>query len=133
MLRCGPMGPKVCVVSVITDGKLPVKYGNLRKQLEESKIVFAFVFNYFYRYRFHFSDYRYHFRLGLKIRKKNSKTISKNRRLSFSFSSLLGTVVVVLADLGTVVAPLDRGPPESMLYLGPFGVAGLCGSVGLQQ
>jgi len=82
---------------------------------------------------FIFFDYRYRFRLGLKIRKKNSKTISKNRRLSFSFSSLLGTVVVVLADLGTVVAPLDRGPPESMLYLGPFGVAGLCGSVGLQQ
>jgi hypothetical protein len=38
--------------SVIINGKLPVKYGNLQKQLEEDKIIFAFVFDYFYRYRF---------------------------------------------------------------------------------
>ena len=88
MLRCGPIGPKVCVVSVITDGKLPVKYGNLRKRSEEGKIIFAFVSDYFYRYRFHFFDYRLHFHLGLKI-EKTQKMISENRKLSFSFSSLL--------------------------------------------
>jgi len=91
MLRCGPAGPKVCVVSVITDSKLPVKYGNLRKRSEEGKIIFAFVSDYFYRYCFHFFDYRYRFRVGLKII-KNSKTISENRRLSFSFSSLVSVV-----------------------------------------
>jgi hypothetical protein len=57
MFRCGPIGPKVYVVSVVTDGKLPVKYGNLRKQSEEGKIVFAFVSDYFYCYRFF--NYRY--------------------------------------------------------------------------
>jgi hypothetical protein len=82
MFRCGPIGSKVYVVSVITDGKLPVKYGNFRKRSEEGKIVFAFVSNYFYRYRFRFFDYR--FRLGLKIG-KNSKMISESRRLSFRF------------------------------------------------
>ena len=40
MLGCGLAGPKVCVVSVITDGKLPVKYGSLRNRSEGSKIVF---------------------------------------------------------------------------------------------
>ena len=87
MLRCGSIGPKVCVVSVITDDKLLVKYSNLRKRSDEDKIVFAFVFDYFYHYRFHFSDYRYHFCLGLKIG-GNLKTISENQRLSFSFSPL---------------------------------------------
>jgi len=64
-----------------------IKYGNLRKRSEGGKIIFAFVSDYFYRYRFHFFDYRYRFRLGLKIG-KNSKTISENQKLSFSFSSL---------------------------------------------
>ena len=40
--------------SVITDGKLLIKYGNLRKRSEGGKIIFAFVSDYFYRYRFHF-------------------------------------------------------------------------------
>jgi hypothetical protein len=31
--------------SVTTNGKLPAKYGNLRKQSEEGKIVFTFVFD----------------------------------------------------------------------------------------
>jgi hypothetical protein len=31
--------------SVATNGKLPAKYGNLRKRSEEGKIVFAFVFD----------------------------------------------------------------------------------------
>jgi hypothetical protein len=29
--------------SVTTNGKLPTKYGNLRKRLEEGKIIFAFI------------------------------------------------------------------------------------------
>ena len=73
--------------SVTTNGKLSAKYDNLRKRSEEGKIIFAFISDYFYRYRFHFFDYRYRFRLGLKIG-KNSKTISENQKLSFSFSSL---------------------------------------------
>jgi hypothetical protein len=82
---------------VTTNGKLPVKYGNLRKWSEEDKIVFAFVFDYFYRFHFYFFDYHYHFRLGLKT-EKNTKTISKNRKLSFSFSSLTqGTTASIRA------------------------------------
>jgi hypothetical protein len=77
--------------SVTTNGKLPAKYGNLRKRSEEDKIVFAFVSDYFYRFHFHFFDYRYHFRLVLKIR-KNLKITSENRKLSFSFSSLYTNV-----------------------------------------
>jgi hypothetical protein len=73
ILRYGPTGPKVCVISVITDGKLPVKYSNLKKRPEEGKTIFAFVSDYFYRYRFCFFDYCYHFRLGLKIGKKTRK------------------------------------------------------------
>jgi tryptophan-rich sensory protein len=37
MLRCGPTGRKVCVVSVITDGKLPVKYNNLKNDRKRTK------------------------------------------------------------------------------------------------
>jgi len=47
MLGCGPARPKVCIVSVITDDKLPVKYGNLRKRLEEGKTYFHFRFRLF--------------------------------------------------------------------------------------
>ena len=78
------------VLAVITDGKLLVKYGNLRKRSEESKIVFAFVSDYFYRYRFRFFDYRYHFRLGQKLGKRKLKNdFRKSEIVSFSFSSLV--------------------------------------------
>ena len=78
MLRCGPAGPKVCVVSVITDSKLPVKYGNLRKRSEDGKIIFAFVSDYFYHYCFHF------FRLPLPFpcRPKNHKKLENDFRKS---------------------------------------------------
>jgi hypothetical protein len=83
MFRCGPIGSKVYVVSVITDGKLPVKYGNFRKRSEEGKIVFAFVSNYFYRYRFRFFDYC--FRLGLKIEKILENDFRKSEIVIFVF------------------------------------------------
>jgi hypothetical protein len=97
MLKCGPTGPKVnklgfkAFESITTDSKLPAKYGNLRKRREEGKIIFAFVFHYFYHFHFYFFDYHYHFRLGLKTG-KNTKMISENRKLSFSFSSLLANL-----------------------------------------
>jgi predicted nucleic acid-binding Zn ribbon protein len=47
MFRCGSIGPKVCVVSVITDGKLPVKYDNLesdRKRAKSFSLSFLIIF-----------------------------------------------------------------------------------------
>jgi hypothetical protein len=87
------IGPKVCVVSVITNGKLPVKYDNLRKWSEkEGKIVFAFVSDYFYRYCFRFFDYRYRFRLGLKIEKKLENDFQKSEIIIFVFITSLRKV-----------------------------------------
>jgi hypothetical protein len=86
MLRCGPTRSKVCVVFVITKGKLPVKYANIRKRLEEGKIVITFVSNYFYRYRFGFFNYHCRFHLGLnKNQKKLENDFQKPEIIIFVF------------------------------------------------
>jgi len=66
MLRYGSTGPKVYELQsinklgfkafelVTADGKLSAKYDDLRKRLDEDKIIFAFVSDYFYRYHFCF-------------------------------------------------------------------------------
>jgi hypothetical protein len=78
--------------------------GIFENDRNRAKIIFAFISDYFYCYRFYFFYYRYLFRLGLKIR-KNSKSISKNRRLSFLFLSLLPAMTKPLILVG--VSNLD--------------------------
>jgi hypothetical protein len=108
MLRCGPTRPNVCVVLVITDDKLSVKYDNLRKRSEEGKIVFTFVSDYFYRYHFYFFDYRYCFRLGLKIRKKLKNDFQKSEIIIFDFIPSIHTIHI-RRSLGWYQWPPGKG------------------------
>jgi hypothetical protein len=70
---------------VITYGKLPFKYENLRKRSKEGKIIFTFISDYSYRYRFHFFDYRYPFLFRSKNQKKLENDYRKSEIIIFVF------------------------------------------------
>ena len=63
------------------------KYDIFKKRSEDTQIISVFTFILFYHFRFYFFGNYFYFCLTLKV-DKTSKTIVKNKKISFAFSSL---------------------------------------------